>query len=118
VDVFVTIGPLIPQLVGTALDVSGPPSTNIIDGGKGFFWSLVYRKGSGVILALQDRYLRHYTTDWAIFLRILSEAPKSAGSNTKYARRRMVHIPCRNPQQKNRSSPQKSQRNRKRRSIG
>ena len=51
-DVFITIGKLIPEFVGAAFNLSGPPSTNVVDGSEGFLRSLVYRKGSGEILIL------------------------------------------------------------------
>ena len=50
VDVFVTLRPLIAELVGATFDVSRPPSTDIVDGSEGFFRSLVYYHGSSEIV--------------------------------------------------------------------
>jgi len=49
VRIFVTIRELSSQLVGGALDLSRPPSTNVVDGGKGFVRRLVHRNGCGEI---------------------------------------------------------------------
>src|ERR1019366_9880376 len=47
VRIFVTIRELSSQLVGGALDLSRPPSTNVVDGGEGFVRRLVHRNGCG-----------------------------------------------------------------------
>jgi hypothetical protein len=43
--------------VDVTLDLSRPPSANVVDGSEGFLWSLVNRKGGGEVLVFHDSLL-------------------------------------------------------------
>src|SRR5208283_4692777 len=50
VNVFVAIGEYRAELVGFAIDFTGPPSAHVVDGSEGFLGGLVNRKGVREIL--------------------------------------------------------------------
>ena len=51
-NILVVIGVFIVKFGSTSLNILRPPSANIIECVKDFFWSLVYQNGSGKISAL------------------------------------------------------------------
>jgi hypothetical protein len=51
-DVLVAVGPDVPDGVGAALNISGPPPTNVVDGGEDLFGPLIDSEGSGEVLEI------------------------------------------------------------------